>query len=142
MCAVNHVVLLFNNLENVDITSDMSGFDNLIVTADKEQISRVFINIIKNASQAIPEGVRGKIHVKVEAGEKFVVKISDNGCGIPQDIRGKLFTPSFTTKSSGSGLGLAMCKNIIVNAHGDITFESSEGVGTTFIISLPLSEKN
>ena len=70
------------------------------------------------------------------------MKISDNGCGIPQDIRGKLFTPSFTTKSSGSGLGLAMCKNIIVNAHGDITFESSEGVGTTFIISLPLSEKN
>lgn len=139
---LQNVVLLFNNLENVDITSDMSGFDNLIVTADKEQISRVFINIIKNASQAIPEGVRGKIHVKVEAGEKFVVKISDNGCGIPQDIRGKLFTPSFTTKSSGSGLGLAMCKNIIVNAHGDITFESSEGVGTTFIISLPLSEKN
>ena len=59
---------------------------------------------------------------------------------IPDEIKGKLFTPSFTTKSSGSGLGLAMCKNIIINAKGDITFESEVGKGTTFIVSLPVKK--
>jgi nitrogen fixation/metabolism regulation signal transduction histidine kinase len=135
---LGNVIQLFNNIENIDITSDLGEESEIIIVADKEQISRVFINLIKNATQAIPEGVRGKIHVSLTHAEKLVIKISDNGCGIPDEIRGKLFTPSFTTKSSGSGLGLAMVKNIIINAKGDITFESEVGKGTTFIITLPL----
>ncbi|MBQ5453041.1 MAG: HAMP domain-containing histidine kinase, partial [Bacteroidales bacterium] len=137
---LGNVIQLFNNIENIDITSDLGDESEIIIVADKEQISRVFINLIKNATQAIPEGVRGKIHVSLTCKEKLEIRISDNGCGIPDEIRGKLFTPSFTTKSSGSGLGLAMVKNIIINAKGDITFESEVGKGTTFIVTLPLRQ--
>ncbi|MBO7461489.1 MAG: HAMP domain-containing histidine kinase [Bacteroidales bacterium] len=136
---IDNVVQLFHTVENCDITSDMGGKSEVIVMADKEQMTRVFVNIIKNATQAIPEGVRGKIHVSLEVpGDKLIVRIADNGCGIPDEIREKLFTPNFTTKSSGSGLGLAMVKNMVINAKGDITFESEVGKGTTFIITLPV----
>ncbi len=138
---IDNVVQLFHTVENCDITSDMGGRSEVIVMADKEQMTRVFVNIIKNATQAIPEGVRGKIHVSLEvAGDKLVVRIADNGCGIPDEIREKLFTPNFTTKSSGSGLGLAMVKNMVINAKGEITFESEVGKGTTFIITLPVKQ--
>lgn len=138
---IDNVVQLFHTVENCDITSDMGGKSEVIVMADKEQMTRVFVNIIKNATQAIPEGVRGKIHVSLEVpGDQLVVRIADNGCGIPDEIREKLFTPNFTTKSSGSGLGLAMVKNMVINAKGDITFESEVGKGTTFIITLPVGQ--
>ena len=138
---IDNVVQLFHTVENCDITSDMGGRSEVIVMADKEQMTRVFVNIIKNATQAIPEGVRGKIHVSLEVlGDKLIVRIADNGCGIPDEIREKLFTPNFTTKSSGSGLGLAMVKNMVINAKGDITFESEVGKGTTFIITLPVGQ--
>ena len=138
---IDNVVQLFHTVENCDITSDMGGRSEVIVMADKEQMTRVFVNIIKNATQAIPEGVRGKIHVSLEVpGDKLIVRIADNGCGIPDEIREKLFTPNFTTKSSGSGLGLAMVKNMVINAKGEITFESEVGKGTTFIITLPVGE--
>lgn len=139
---IDNVVQLFHTVENCDITSDMGGKSEVIVMADKEQMTRVFVNIIKNATQAIPEGVRGKIHVSLEVpGDKLIVRIADNGCGIPDEIREKLFTPNFTTKSSGSGLGLAMVKNMVINAKGDITFESEVGKGTTFIITLPVGQR-
>ncbi|MBR2103778.1 MAG: GHKL domain-containing protein [Bacteroidales bacterium] len=139
---IDNVVQLFHTVENCDITSDMGGRDEVIVMADKEQMTRVFVNIIKNATQAIPEGVRGKIHVSLEVtgDKKLIVRIADNGCGIPDEIREKLFTPNFTTKSSGSGLGLAMVKNMVINAKGEINFESEVGKGTTFIITLPVGQ--
>ena len=139
---LENVVLLYQTVENADVTSDFGGHTNVPAFVDKEQMTRVFVNIIKNATQAIPEGVRGKIHVSLDVKDdsKIVVRIADNGCGIPDEIREKLFTPNFTTKSSGSGLGLAMVRNMVVNANGDITFESEVGKGTTFIITLPLSQ--
>ena len=138
---LDNVVQLIKNTENVEITSDLGEHKNITIVADKEQISRVFVNLIKNATQAIPDGIKGKIHVSLTTADgKLTVKIKDNGCGIPDEIKGKLFTPSFTTKSSGSGLGLAMCKNIIINAKGDITFESEVGKGTTFIVTLPVKK--
>ena len=138
---LGNVVQLFKNTENMEITSDFGGHSNITIVADKEQISRVFVNLIKNATQAIPDGIMGKIHVSLGVADgKVTVRIKDNGCGIPDEIKGKLFTPSFTTKSSGSGLGLAMCKNIIINAKGDISFESEVGKGTTFIVTLPVKK--
>ena len=71
-----------------------------------------------------------------------IIQFSDNGRGIPLEQREKVFSPSFTTKTSGMGLGLAMVKNIIQNAGGDITFKSEVGEGTEFIISLPVLEEN
>ncbi len=139
---LSNVVTLYQNDDKADVTSDLGGNPEIICMLDKEQISRVFVNIIKNATQAIPNGVRGKIHVtlKEEAGSKVVVRIADNGSGIPDAVRGKIFTPNFTTKSTGSGLGLAMVKTMVENVKGSITFESEVGKGTTFIITLPVGE--
>lgn len=136
---LDNVVALYQNIENVDVTSDFGGHKEIVCMLDKEQITRVFVNIIKNATQAIPDSVRGKIHVSLELKEPVVViSIADNGTGIPDEIRGKLFTPNFTTKSAGSGLGLAMVKSMVENVKGNITFESEVGKGTTFMVTLPL----
>jgi two-component system nitrogen regulation sensor histidine kinase NtrY len=109
------------------------------VIADKDQIIRVFSNLLKNAVQSMPDSGPGKIEVKIEADiPGFLrVSVSDNGIGIPEDQRDKIFTPNFTTKSSGMGLGLAMVKNIIENSNGNVLFSSVYGEGTTFFVSLP-----
>ena len=70
--------------------------------------------------------------------DKVVVSISDNGSGIPEDLRWKLFTPNFTTKSSGMGLGLSIAKKYIENANGRIWFESEADKGSVFFVELPL----
>ena len=70
-------------------------------------------------------------------GDNILVKITDNGEGIPEAMQQKIFVPNFTTKSSGTGLGLAMSKAIVEQAKGDIWFETAEGVGTTFFVKLP-----
>ena len=67
-----------------------------------------------------------------------IVQVRDNGSGIPKESRERIFTPSFTTKSSGMGLGLAMVKRIVENARGTVWYETREGEGTTFFIALPL----
>ena len=65
------------------------------------------------------------------------MEVQDNGSGIPDEQKDKVFVPNFTTKNSGMGLGLAMTKNIIETAHGEIWFDSAENVGTTFYVKLP-----
>ncbi len=111
-----------------------------LIDADKTQINRVFTNLLQNAIQAIPEGQEGHIAISVqEDGEEHViVEVIDNGTGIPADVQPKIFVPNFTTKSSGTGLGLAMCKNIVEQAGGEIWFRTTPGVGTTFFVRLPL----
>jgi signal transduction histidine kinase len=95
-------------------------------------------NLIKNAIQSIPEDRHGDIYVVLEDKEhQAVVKIIDNGNGISEDKRERVFQPSFTTKNSGMGLGLAMSKNIVEAANGRIYFETEVGKGTTFFVELP-----
>lgn len=92
---------------------------------------------MKNAVQAIGNKADGKIDVElIDNEQKYIIKIKDNGKGIKEEDKKKIFLPNFTTKSSGTGLGLAMVYNIIQVADGRINFESEEGVGTTFIIEL------
>jgi two-component system nitrogen regulation sensor histidine kinase NtrY len=113
---------------------------SLPVLADREHLLRVFNNLLKNAVQAIPEGREGHIDVRLhEQGGEAIAEVSDNGTGIPAEIRDRIFTPSFTTKSSGMGLGLAMVKRIVEQAGGSVRFESREQEGTTFFVVLPLS---
>ena len=71
-------------------------------------------------------------------GNILPLSVADNGGGIPEHMQDKIFMPNFTTKSSGTGLGLAMSKSIAEQAHGDIWFESVLGEGTTFFVKLPL----
>jgi nitrogen fixation/metabolism regulation signal transduction histidine kinase len=112
----------------------------IFIKADKDQIIRVFNNLIKNATQAIPQDQEGKITIdlKLESGS-VLVTITDNGVGIEKSKLGKIFVPYFTTKSNGTGLGLAMVKQIVENHHGSIDFDTIEGKGTTFFIKLPLT---
>jgi nitrogen fixation/metabolism regulation signal transduction histidine kinase len=111
----------------------------IFIKADKDQIIRVFNNLIKNAIQAIPDGRQGRIEIslKVEAGN-VQISIKDNGVGIESSKLGKIFVPYFTTKSTGTGLGLAMVKQIVENHRGSIDFETETGTGTTFFIELPV----
>jgi signal transduction histidine kinase len=107
--------------------------------ADKNQLIRVFNNLIQNAVQAIGNNKDGSITIYLDKeGQEFLISVADNGPGIPDEMVDKIFSPSFTTKSSGMGLGLALVRSIIIEAGGSITFESSPDVGTTFFIRLPI----
>lgn len=118
-------------------------FDTLLtesrIKSDPNQILRVFNNLIKNALQAIPSEKTGviKINLSHESG-KCLIAIQDNGTGIPTEKQTRIFSPNFTTKTTGMGLGLAMVKNIIDNSGGNIWFETKPGEGTTFFVTLPL----
>ncbi len=112
----------------------------LIAKFDRTQLIRVITNLIKNGIQAIlelqPEEPRIEVHVFSES--KFaVITVMDNGIGVAEENKDKVFEPKFTTKTSGMGLGLAMVKKIVEAYDGDITFNSTEGEGTTFKVRIP-----
>jgi len=100
----------------------------------------VITNLVKNATQAIPEDQQNKkILVAINRiNDTVVITIADNGTGIDPKHIDNIFEPKFTTKNSGMGLGLGIIKNIIENYNGTITFETEMGKGTTFTIVLPI----
>ncbi|HMQ75096.1 MAG TPA: ATP-binding protein [Flavobacteriales bacterium] len=111
----------------------------LIVEADREHLLRILNNLLKNAVQAIPEGREGRIEVSARrVDDRAVLDVRDNGYGIAPEVRERIFTPSFTTKSSGMGLGLALVKRMVEQAGGRVWFESEEGKGTRFVVELPV----
>ena len=114
------------------------------IKCSKDQIQQVLLNLINNSRDALKEKKYHKnitINCKV-IGSKVVLAVSDNGAGIPEHCRNKIFQSFFTTKpaGSGTGLGLSICQTIIHDHGGSIDFESTMGAGTTFFISLPLME--
>jgi nitrogen fixation/metabolism regulation signal transduction histidine kinase len=111
----------------------------LMVRADKTQINRLFTNLLQNAVEAIPEDLKGRVVVSEEVSNgEVVITVEDNGAGIPAEMESKIFSPNFTTKTSGTGLGLAMCKGIVENSKGRIWFDTRAGEGTSFHVALPL----
>jgi signal transduction histidine kinase len=131
---INTSVLTFENYKNISINNH-NLIDELFVLGDKDQALRVFNNILKNAIQALDEVADPKIEIEVEdKGTVIVVSIKDNGCGIDPEMKQKLFTPNFTTKTTGSGLGLAMVKNIMQGFDGKVWFDSEIGKGTCFYL--------
>lgn len=130
---------LFSDIENIQFRLNDSGIGPHYVLADKNQLIRVFNNLIKNSVQAIGKKARGSISISIDRKNGMhEVSVKDNGPGIPDEMVDKIFSPSFTTKSSGMGLGLALVKNIIQEAGGEITFSSSPSTGTEFLIRLPV----
>lgn len=128
-----------NNEEGVALLWNSDSLNDVVVMADGDQLLRVFNNLFRNALQAIPEGRKGEVRVHLfQIGQNAVVEISDNGMGIPEHNRNRIFTPNFTTKGSGMGLGLAMAKTIVENMHGEIHFQTETGVGTSFFVRLPI----
>lgn len=138
---LNSLVSLHRGQENTEV-GWQPVHQQVMINADKTQINRLFTNLLQNAVEAIPEDRKGIIHISEEMNNgQVIVKVQDNGSGIPKETQSKIFSPNFTTKTSGTGLGLAMCKGIIEHAKGEIWFETKEGAGTTFFVSLPV-EKN
>ncbi len=112
---------------------------SIVMKADKTQMNRVFTNLLANAVDTCEEKDDCYIEINEMQNEnKIIISIKDNGEGIAEEIRGKIFAPNFTTKTSGTGLGLAMSKNIIEQANGKIWFETEAGKGTTFFVELPV----
>ncbi|WP_111706794.1 sensor histidine kinase [Lutibacter citreus] len=110
----------------------------IIAELDKNQLIRVVTNLVKNASQALTEVESKKIEVSVESiGEEVIIIVADNGKGISEEDKDKIFEPKFTTKSSGMGLGLPMVKNIVEAYNGNISFTTQYNIGTVFKIVLP-----
>lgn len=128
---------LFSSYPSIDITFIVPDHP-CYVFADEKQLSRVFVNLFTNAIQAIPSGSEGQITITVSSDfPHYIITLRDNGIGMDEEQQLKIFSPNFTTKSSGTGLGLAMVKNIIESAGGNITFTSKLNQGTTFEIELP-----
>ena len=130
---------LFSDTENIHFSYQSSVTSPPFVLADKNQLIRVFNNLIQNSIQAIGQTYEGIIKITLDPDhENYIIRVIDNGPGIPYEMMDKIFSPSFTTKSSGMGLGLALVRSIIEEAGGNINFESSPTDGTVFIISLPV----
>jgi two-component system, NtrC family, nitrogen regulation sensor histidine kinase NtrY len=109
----------------------------IVFQADKDMLIRMFNNLIKNALQAIQEIENGKVEIFITTEEKTIeIEVRDNGKGISEDEKQNIFTPYFTTKSAGTGLGLAMVKQMVELHHGTIHFTSESGKGTSFFVSL------
>lgn len=123
-----------------EVTVHFTKYDKpLMVYTDKSQLLRVFNNLLENAVQAIPEDREGSVEVSLRTeGDEALIAFRDNGKGIEEDAMSKIFQPYFTTKSSGTGLGLAMTKKIIEFWKGTIRFETTPGEGTTFYITVPV----
>lgn len=128
----------------IDIFSEdyivfVSEKDEIWANFDRTQLIRVITNLVKNGIQAIPdEQENKKIVVSVLETEKdVVISISDNGTGISEANKTKIFEPKFTTKTSGMGLGLAMVKNIVETYNGSITFTTEKDKGTAFVVNFP-----
>lgn len=111
------------------------------IMADKTQLNRLFTNLFQNALEAGTQKEQRLITVIEELTDQgtIIIKVSDNGSGIPEIMQSKIFIPNFTTKSSGTGLGLAMSKSIVEQVRGKIWFETKVGEGTTFYVELPVS---
>jgi nitrogen fixation/metabolism regulation signal transduction histidine kinase len=116
----------------------ISESDFILVNLDKAQFIRIITNLVKNAIQSIPEKRTPVIDIYLfENSDNVIIKISDNGCGISEEIKDKVFEPKFTTKSSGMGLGLSIISSIVKSFNGKIEFESKKDIGTTFSLTFP-----
>ncbi len=133
-------LLLKNDIpRNIKASSQIANGTKKI-RCDYILLKRILDNLIINAVQAMPAG--GKLHINAyQEANKVVIKVQDTGTGIPEEAKNKLFTPLFTTKSKGQGFGLPVVKRLTEALEGTITFESTEGQGTTFTITLPHLKK-
>lgn len=112
----------------------------IMAIGDRQLIGRILTNLLINAIQAVPPDRKPVIDLRLYTnGDTVQIEVHDNGAGIPEAIRSKVFLPNFSTKRGGSGLGLAIAKRGIEHAGGTIWFETTDDVGTSFFVSLPLA---
>lgn len=128
---------LYRSNHEIDMSLRMLP-KKILVRTDRTQMNRLFTNLLQNAIEACSGQEKCRILLEETKKDGYVqVSIADNGHGIPAEMQSKIFVPNFTTKSSGTGLGLAMCKGIVEQAGGKIWFETSEDKGSRFFVELP-----
>ena len=137
---VNETLSRVEIAENIKLSKNLQS--NLpMVMIDANQIGQILINLIENACQAMADG--GELKISTKISESFLeIEINDSGLGIPEKEVKKIFDPLFTTKASGTGLGLAVCQGIIQKHNGIIDVKSQEGIGTKMVIKIPLEDKD
>jgi nitrogen fixation/metabolism regulation signal transduction histidine kinase len=134
-------VQLYNKQPQLKIDFQASEL-HALCKGDKEQCMRVFNNILSNALEALEEVTDPRITIFSSwTSNKLIISIRDNGCGISDELKPSIFTPSFTTKTKGSGLGLAMVKNIMQGFGGRVWFESEKDKGSTFFLEFARSSE-
>jgi len=139
---VTEVVQIALDIFNKDYIEYSVEEKEILTLFDRTQLIRVITNLINNAIQAIPEDRNPIIKIDVSSTKKTVeINIEDNGNGISEKNRNKIFEPSFTTKSSGMGLGLSMIQSIMLAYNGSITFKTKENQGTIFKLVFPIKLK-
>lgn len=134
-------ITLFDGRSNIDF--QYIGLQGAVIEGPKPQITRVFVNLLTNAVQAVENQKENKqVYVSLRKSSHdgfYDVVVEDNGPGVKDENRARLFTPNFTTKSSGTGLGLAICKNILERCGGDIFYSKSFTLGgACFTVRLPM----
>ena len=131
---IEGTILTVNIPKRIELTTEIKDNSKAIQT-DIAYLRRILTNLITNAVQAMPD--EGKLTVKSEKkNQKIVISVQDTGVGIPAEVKTKMFTPLFTTKSKGQGLGLAVVKRLVEALNGTISFESETDKGTKFIVEL------
>jgi nitrogen fixation/metabolism regulation signal transduction histidine kinase len=137
-----NAVNLYTGLpENIEIKVDLA--ENIPqLMADSDQMRQVLHNLIGNAVEAMPTGGKISVTTHLETDENIVMEITDTGCGMSEEVMQKIFTPYFTTKEKGTGLGMAIVAQIIEEHGGSISVESTQGVGTKVIVKLKAGISN
>jgi len=127
--------------DKVKVVEELAS-EPLTICGNSNQLQEVFLNLMMNAAQAMEED-GGVLTVRSSLKNEFAeVEFRDTGKGMSEETRLKIFKPFFTTKATGTGLGLSLCLKIIENHQGFIDVASQEGVGTVFTVRLPLLKKN
>ncbi|MFN3554406.1 MAG: ATP-binding protein [Bacteroidales bacterium] len=140
---IPETVDLYKGFDKLILNFNLPQFPpKLLIIADGKQLLRVFNNLIKNAIQAYDKNQDARVEI-VCVREEFYYQliVKDYGMGIPENLKQNIFQPYFTTKTAGMGLGLAMVKSIIESFNGHISFDSSEGRGTSFTIRIPAAKQ-
>lgn len=131
---------LHNNSNEVSVEMEVETGE-FYVTGDEQLMSGIFTNLILNAIQSVPHDRTPEIKVKLTRQDvNVLIEVKDNGSGIPEHIRDKVFLPNFSTKFAGSGIGLAVAKRGVEHAGGRIWFETVDDAGTSFFLEIPLTD--
>ena len=120
--------------EDIKLAIEIS--DNLTITSDRDKLKQILLNLIQNSQEAMKQ--EGTLTIRAhEKGDKIVLEIQDQGKGMTPEVRERIFQPFFTTKSQGTGLGMAVVKKLTEQLEGQIHVESSYGQGSVFRLILP-----
>jgi signal transduction histidine kinase len=112
--------------------------EDVVISADADLLRHALLNVVRNALDAMAGGGHLRVSVK-RSGDQCEISVSDTGPGIPDELRQRIFEPFYSTKESGSGIGLAMTTRVLQMHGGSVDFESVSGQGTTFCLRLPVA---